>query len=653
MSITRFKLANILLKMNERTRFCPEMLYRADLPVDYSEEEGSLAFESNIGFLTYFNSLSCMKWRKYTNVGAMGLHLELVGDACDVEIVGVRDVDARPDMAPDPFQDSVSSIVRGNVAPWSLGIVERFGGSADFFSLDIPIEDAGLVIVGFNLLSKGATALRGAYWYAEVEACSIRSVRLALATTTFKKEQYVVPNIEAVKREVLGSDDAIAAAFHMYVVDNGSTLDADAISDEGVTVIPNANVGGAGGFARGMIAALEGESVPAGFEFTHVLLMDDDVTVFPESFKRTFNLLSLTRDEYKDAFINGAMLQAARPNAQFEDVAFVMKSGAYRRVKGNFFMDTLADVAVNEVIDVEVPNAYGAWWYSCIPVSAIKKNGLPLPVFFRCDDVEYGMRCKPTYMTMNGICVWHDAFDDRFRASVDGYQYMRNFPIVMASSGDVNLIPHMLRAARMTMLFIRSLGYETAELILDGLEAYMKGPSVIMEPNGERIFKENNARCENLLPLDEALAKAMEEHPDLAGKLEGFQPDMEMLRTDVPAALTKTLRLFRTIPYDKHILPDALLSDEPGTAYYGAASSLPGTDQVARRIIVACGRDGSRAHVRVMDKDRERAIRNRLIAVFADYMKRGKEVEASYKAAVPEMTSVKFWKDYLKRANEE
>lgn len=648
----KFKLNNVLLGMNERTRVYPEMLYRAESPVDYSEEDGSLAFEGTVGFLTYFNSLSCRKWRQYTNAGPLWLHLELAGDPCGVEMTGVREVDVPADMAPDPLGDPVSSEIKCEISETSSGVTARFEGSSDFQTVEVPVKDDGLVLVGFNLHSKGVTALRNAYWFTEVDESAIRPIKLALATTTFMKEQYVVSNIEAVKREVLGSDDAIASSFHMYVIDNGSTLDAAALSDDGVTVIPNANVGGAGGFARGMIAAIEGENVPSGFDFTHVLLMDDDVTVFPESFKRTFNLLSLARGEYKDAFINGAMLQAHRPNAQFEDVAHVLKSGAYQRVKGYLFMDTLADVAMNEVVDVEVPGAYGAWWYSCIPVSAIKENGLPLPVFFRCDDVEYGMRCKPTYMTMNGICVWHDAFDDRFRASVDGYQYMRNFPIVMASSGNVNLTPHMLRAARMTLIFIRSLGYETAELILDGLEDYMKGPSVIMEPNGERIFKENNARCENLLPLDEALAVAIQEHPELAEKLKGFQPDMNMLRTNVPLPITKSLRLFRTLPYDKHILPDAFLSDEPGTAYYGAPSSLPGIDQVARRVIVACGRDGSRAHVRVMDKERERDIRNRLIAVFGDYMKNGKKVEAAYKAAVPELTSVEFWKEYLKRANE-
>ena len=652
MSKTRFKLASVLLGLNDMTRQVPEMLYRADGPVDYSEDDGSLAFEGSIGFLTYFNSLSCGKWRKYTNAGPMWLHIELAGDPCSIELVGIREEDVPPEMAPDPLGDPVASEIKCDISETPKGALVRFEGSSDFTAVEVPVDDEGLVLAGFNLHSKGATALRASYWFTVIDEKAIRPIKLALATTTFKKEQYVVPNIEAVKREVLESDDAIVDAFHMYVVDNGSTLDAKTLSGDGVTVIPNANVGGAGGFARGMMAALEGEDVPDGFGFTHVLLMDDDVTVFPESFKRTFNLLSLAREEYKDAFINGAMLQAHRPSAQFEDVAFVMKTGAYRRIKGYLFMDTLADVAMNEVLDVEVPGAYGAWWYSCIPVSAIKKNGLPLPVFFRCDDVEYGMRCKPTYMTMNGICVWHDAFDDRFRASVDGYQYMRNFPIVMACSGNVNLTPHMLRAARMTMLFVRSLGYETAELILDGLEDYMKGPGVIMAPDGERIFKENNARCENLLPLDEAIAAAVREHPGLAKRLHDYQPDMMMLRTNVPLPITKSLRLFRTLPYDKHMLPDALLSDEPGTTYYGAPSSLPGTGQVARRVIVACSRDGSRAHVRVMDRERERSIRRRLKNVMTDYLKNGRHVEQAYRDAMPEMTSVAFWKDYLARANE-
>ena len=39
---------------------------------------------------------------------------------------------------------------------------------------------------------------------------------------------------------------------------------------------------------------------------THVLLMDDDVVMQPESIYRTYRILSLLKDEYKDSFVGGA-----------------------------------------------------------------------------------------------------------------------------------------------------------------------------------------------------------------------------------------------------------------------------------------------------------------------------------------------------------
>ena len=152
-------------------------------------------------------------------------------------------------------------------------------------------------------------------------------IRDRLCTTTFLKEDYIIPNIELVKNEVLAADDVIAKNFHMFVIDNGRTLDAEALSDEGVTILPNPNVGGSGGFARGMMEAMKHDE-----NFTHVLLMDDDVSISTESLRRTFNLLSLATGKYKNAFINGAMLVAEEPNRQFEDVSYVVNSGAYRCV---------------------------------------------------------------------------------------------------------------------------------------------------------------------------------------------------------------------------------------------------------------------------------------------------------------------------------
>ena len=140
----------------------------------------------------------------------------------------------------------------------------------------------------------------------------------------------------------------------MFVIDNGRTLDAEALSDEGVTVLPNPNVGGSGGFARGMMEAMKHDE-----NFTHVLLMDDDVSISTESLRRTFNLLSLATGKYKNAFINGAMLVAEEPNRQFEDVSYVVNSGAYASVKSNkYYMDQQQYIVRNEHIDVEIGRAH-------------------------------------------------------------------------------------------------------------------------------------------------------------------------------------------------------------------------------------------------------------------------------------------------------
>ena len=66
-----------------------------------------------------------------------------------------------------------------------------------------------------------------------------------------------------------------------------------------------------------------------------------------------------------------------------------------------------------------------------------------MPIFVRGDDVEYGLRCNPGFITMNGICVWHMGFAGKFNVGMDHYQVNRNLLINQAVTGlidDVNVI---------------------------------------------------------------------------------------------------------------------------------------------------------------------------------------------------------------------
>jgi len=59
---------------------------------------------------------------------------------------------------------------------------------------------------------------------------------------------------------------------------------------------------------------------------------------------------------------------------------------------------------------------YNGWWMCLIPLDVVREIGLPLPLFIKWDDVEYGLRAKdaghPT-VTLPGAAVWHVAWGDK------------------------------------------------------------------------------------------------------------------------------------------------------------------------------------------------------------------------------------------------
>ena len=569
------KLSNVLLKPAEHLAGHDELYVFCASPLDYDEETAALRLAEPADFMAFLNACSASKWAKYCDVTTVTLRLELSGDACEVIIKGM------PEGAEADSENTVE--------------LDRITGA----------------------------------YYAEVDEGRIHPVRIALSTTTFKKEHYIVPNIELIRDAIRSDDGPIHDAFHMFVVDNGSTLDAEALSDDLVTVIPNANVGGAGGFARGMIAAMDSPS-----EFTHVILMDDDVHVFPESIKRTYNLLALANEKYAHAFVNGAMLSVEQPERLFEDVSHVLRSGVYRKVKPDLFVDRLDQVVENERIDVEVENTYGAWWFSCIPVANIREKGLPVPVFVRCDDVEYGLRSNPTYMTMNGICVWHESFEGRPRASVDCYQYVRNFLVMAACDGHVNTELFMARVWRNVLLRRRDLEYGAADLLLQGVEDYLRGPQWLMEADGSALMRENAKLNDKFVPLAEIDPKILSE-----GNIREVTPQKHH-------GLTLADKLLKTIPYDKHLLPDALLKKAPGHLMV-SGPALYSRDTLARETIVVLDITGEKACVRRMDRARNAQIKQRVRELKQRWQLEHERVAADYRAAFPTMISQEFWRHYL------
>lgn len=577
----------------------------------YDATAKELVLSGDVDFTTYLNALSIQKWRRYANVGSPCLHVEVRGHKCELFATWLTPTSTEVNRSSMPFI--------------------TLEASDEWQAIDaVVLVPAEAHILSFAIVSEAQVHVRNGYWYTQVNEGALNEVNLAIATTTFKKEDYVKRNIEAIRTELFDASDLEPSSkFHLFVVDNGRTLDAEALSDQNVTVIPNPNVGGSGGFARGMMAALDHNA-------THVLLMDDDVRVFPESFRRTRNLLRLANHTYAEAFVEGGMLNMEDPNLLFEDVAVVKRDGMYGRIKQDLLIDTVEGIAASEAIDVELPRAYGAWWYCCIPINEVRRNGLPLPLFVRCDDVEYGMRCNPTFMTMNGICMWHERFEGRFRASVDSYQLTRNFLIMSAAD---QLDPAIVRAfimrfSRTFHIYLRSMNYDTCDLMLDGLADYLKGPLFLKNADGQKILMENSKRNEKLVDVSEL-------DPDI---IAAAPPNPRHLGQGKDRGMfLKTLEM---LPHDRHMLPDPFLSNKPAAMYY-SRGAYPGRKTMRRSVLVAYDQTGTKANIRTLDRARWNRLRERFSALMREYRKRGNEVAKEYRGALPLLTSREFWEQYL------
>lgn len=612
------RFANIVFDTNPRAVRFPGMYCRSTAPIVFDEENGEwlLYGEGIYDFATYFNALSVQKLSRYCGATSFLLHIELKGAAASIRQVKGTSFSNEPEIVDVPAVSLEASDA------WH---------SAD---IDLVVDDDA-VIMGFQLVSEGPVYIRNGYYDVEAEH-ELNDVELALATTTFKKESYILRNINLIKDEIVDSDEHIAGHFQMHVVDNGRTLDAEALTQRCITIHPNDNAGGAGGFARGMIESME-QDTPA----THVLLMDDDVEVSPESIKRTYNLLRLVNEEYRESFVSGAMLDYRLVEEQCEDVAS-FAGGSCKAIKPHLRMTSFRDLVFNEdsrPTEEQREKLYAAWWYCCIPVETIKKNGLPLPIFVRYDDVEYGIRSKPKHiMSMNGIGIWHLDFQARYNSAVERYQTVRNGFIGQATTGlstDEGIFGYMYDALQIEL---KKFSYESAELILDGFEDYLKGPSFIMERVSEECFMGANKRKEKMLPLEELANDPLLKDVDLTGLTR------QIIGEDRPRSLSE--RLIDFVSWNGHRFLRS------GSNEHVEVITVHGWDYPAGKIR-SCGAllvvdwHGRQGAIRRRDTDRFREIMKRYRADVRTYKANNERLKREYSQARSEMTSVGFWKDYL------
>lgn len=333
--------------------------------------------EDELNLTTYFNAFSVCKWKMYTSINTLKIELKIKGKW---KILGRA------------FSKGINKEIFSEVGE-------------DNFAKEISLETIDEDLIGLKIIAReNDVEFLGGNYYGEFASGS--DVNIGITICTFHREEYLKRNLETIEALIEENPH-----YNVMVIDNGSSLREE--KTEHLQILHNRNYGGSGGFTRGLI-----EQVNQG-KNDYVLLMDDDILIETSALERVYALCRHRRLGYKTQMIAGSMMSMDRPTIQYENTAYWGKIRLHS-LGQNLDLTELEDLLKNEHLPGK-RNKYAAWWFCCIPLNVVKKNGYPLPVFIKGDDMEYGIRNHQDIMTMNGIGVWHEAFAAKMNPVVNYY----------------------------------------------------------------------------------------------------------------------------------------------------------------------------------------------------------------------------------------
>ena len=420
----------------------PELYVRTSGDVVIKGDAAQLGPAASLTFDTSFGVFHAGRWRRLTTVANLAVRIVASG-AGRAEVLDTR-----------RGHDRVVASAPLGAVPIELSL-----GS---------LRDAEWRMLWVRVVAEGECSVQRVEWLTDAPAP--RNVRLNLSITTFNRQAYVVPTVTKVLSLVRGLD-TLRGWVRVLVVDNANNVDFGETPGDDLAVVPNRNLGGAGGFARGLMW------LRAQGWATHVLFMDDDIDLEAESLVRTVSLFGYARDA--DLCVHGAMLSEERKWMQFEAGSKYLWRSLYPlRALGQ--EDDLRDRRLVLRDARERRFAYSAWWYTAFPIGITKDN--PMPVFVRGDDVAFGLMHTGRHtVTLNGVVVWHADFHLKNNPSSLFYE-MRNFAMIDTLVFDRHRWWHL--AQRFLALSFRNLfgfRYSSAEYMIRGMRAYLAGPAALAE----------------------------------------------------------------------------------------------------------------------------------------------------------------------------
>lgn len=433
-----------------------------------SDQSVHLGTGAAVQFDSYFNLFSVGKW--FDNCSLKNLNLMITGSG-EVEI---RVYHAIPERS------------------WELLACEmmKLGDKEQLIDLSHYRANATRGLIFFEAKGMSKAVISGARFTTK-DRPSNGWPKLAISITTFKREEEV--EATAVRLEKFVKEFEQSKNLHIQIVDNGKSAKIKKSSK--ISYYPNANLGGAGGFARGLQIARDSG-------FSHCLFMDDDATFHMENIRRTYMMLALA-DDTKTA-VAGAMINNSHKWAMWENGAIFNGSchpqfiGTDLRKRNNVFKLEFKSARQHS------KNFYGGWWYFAFPIEHVKRN--PFPFFVRGDDISFSLANDFNIATLNGVVSFQDDFTEK-ESPQTLYLDLRSHLLHHLLFDSLERGP--IGCAKVALRFIlRSLvrfHYETAEAQLLAWRDVMEGPDFFhrhMDMSERRQSIKNLTKNETWHPIE-------------------------------------------------------------------------------------------------------------------------------------------------------
>ena len=417
-------------------------------PVPHLDGHGGLHLAAGVGvsFETYGNGLFEHQWRLYTRAGAWTLALDVGGRAA------LRVWRRTPDTGTTMLYET-----------------EVSGAARVTLPQDTPhFRQAGLL--WFDLLALDDSVLHHAAW--STPDAGQAPARLGVVICTFDR-----PELAGVLAAIASDNGLDNVVTRVVVVNQGrpGLLRQDSVAPSAARlgarlhIVEQANLGGAGGFSRGLLEVLDDRDV------THCCFLDDDVRLEPESLRRMAAFFTLAK---ADCALGGHMLDSVRPTTLYEAGAVVADDWMLTPLHHG--RDLADPNALQALLDAQ-PMHYNGWWMCGFPKRLVDRVGMPLPCFIRGEDVEFGLRLHeagiPT-VGLPGVAIWHEPF----YLKIGGWQlYYETRNALVCAALHQDFSPNWVGLLMLKRLLVQLLThrYYSAALIVRGIEDFMRGPAVL------------------------------------------------------------------------------------------------------------------------------------------------------------------------------